>query len=224
MTGMFITATGTEIGKTVVTAALAHQSRAAGGAGWRAVKPVISGYDPADRQSDTAVLLRAMGRDVTPEAGAEISPWRFAAPLSPDMAATRESRAIDPPALVDWCRARIAEGPTLVEGVGGAFVPLARGWLVADWIAALDIPCLLVTGSYLGSLSHTLSCVEALAARGLRPTAVIVSESVESPVPPAESIATLRGWLDMPIRLLPRQRSVDPWRQTPPLADLLGKD
>jgi len=224
MSGLFITATGTEIGKTVLTAALACQSRADGGDGWRAVKPIISGYDPADRGSDTAVLLRAMGREATPGAAAEISPWRFVAPLSPDMAAAREGRAIDPPALVDWCRARMAEGPTLIEGVGGAFVPLAPGWLVADWIAALDIPFLLVTGSYLGSLSHTLSCIEALAARRLTPAAVIVSESVESPAPPEESIATLRGWLDMPIRLLPRQAGADPWRQAPSLADLLGKD
>ena len=82
MSIFFITATGTDAGKTLITAALCHQLRAAGKA-VNALKPVVSGFGPDTSDSDPMILLRALGRDVTQEAIAAISPWRFAAPLSP---------------------------------------------------------------------------------------------------------------------------------------------
>ena len=83
MSTLFVTATGTEIGKTLVTAALCHQLRGAGRP-VRALKPVLSGYDPATlAESDPGVLLASLGEAVTEDAVARITPWRFAAPLSP---------------------------------------------------------------------------------------------------------------------------------------------
>ena len=97
---LFVTATGTGIGKTHVACGLL---RAQGGAG---LKPVLSGFDPASAaDSDAGRLLAAMGRPITPETIAAISPWRFAAPLSPDMAAAREGRAVPFEALIAACRA-----------------------------------------------------------------------------------------------------------------------
>ena len=146
MSTLFVTATGTEIGKTLVTAALCHELRVAGRP-VRALKPVLSGYDPATlAESDPGILLASLGEAVTEEAVAAIAPWRFAAPLSPDMAAAREGRRLDLAAILAFCRA--AEGdPLLIEGIGGAMVPLDDDHTVLDWISAeLGAPALVVAG------------------------------------------------------------------------------
>jgi dethiobiotin synthetase len=119
MSALFVTATGTELGKTFVTCGLARHLRARGGS-VDALKPVASGFDIDHPEgSDSAALLAALGRAVTPETIADISPWRFAAPLSPDMAAGREGRAIDFAAMVSFCRDRIARSDRLlIEGIG----------------------------------------------------------------------------------------------------------
>src|SRR3546814_11454327 len=83
------------------------------------LKPVLSGFDAAaPERSDAGVLLAATGQKATAEALDRMSPWRFAAPLSPDMAAAREGRSVPFDELVDYCRSRAAEasGPPLVEG------------------------------------------------------------------------------------------------------------
>ena len=135
-----------------------------------ALKPVVSGFDPAAAaDSDPGVLLAALGRAVTPEAVAEIAPWRFRAPLSPDMAARLEGRTVDVDAVVGFCRERIAatEGVVVIEGVGGVMVPLDDRRTVLDWITALDVPAVLVSGSYLGAISHTLCALDVLVRRGV---------------------------------------------------------
>src|SRR6516162_2879182 len=77
MTAVFITATGTDIGKTFLTAGLIRHIRGAGGA-VAAIKPIVSGFDPgAWEKSDPAVLLGALGRPVAVEEVERISPWRF---------------------------------------------------------------------------------------------------------------------------------------------------
>jgi dethiobiotin synthetase len=92
MRSYFVTATGTDIGKTYITAGILRAARAAGRP-VSAIKPVLSGYSPEFAAgSDPAVLLAAMGKRVTQHNIAAISPWRFTAPLSPDMAAARENR------------------------------------------------------------------------------------------------------------------------------------
>ncbi len=222
MRAFFVTASGTEVGKTVVACLLCRQLRAAGRR-VRAVKPVITGFaDDAPGGTDTALLLDAQGLDATPGAIAEASPWRFRAALSPDMAARREGRSIDFQGLVDFCRGLRDEagGVLLIEGLGGVLVPLTERETVADWIAALAVPALLVTGSYLGTLSHTLSAAESLKARGIPLAAVIVSESADSPVPLAETVETLERFVT-PVLALPRLNDTGDWRAAPDLTAVL---
>ncbi|MCH7957390.1 MAG: dethiobiotin synthase [Proteobacteria bacterium] len=222
MRAFFVTASGTEVGKTVVACLLCRQLRAAG-TRVRAVKPVITGFaDDAPGGTDTALLLDAQGLDATPGAIAEASPWRFRAALSPDMAARREGRSIDFHKLVDFCRGLRggAEDVLLIEGLGGVLVPLTERETVADWIAALEVPALLVTGSYLGTLSHTLTAAEALKARGVPLAAVIVSESADSPVPLAETVETLERFVT-PVLALPRLNDTGDWRAAPDLTAVL---
>ena len=95
MSAVFVTATGTDIGKTFVAVALIRHMRAAGHA-VHAIKPIVTGFDHgAWQNSDPAVLLAALARPITLQEIEGISPWRFQAPLSPDMAAQREGRVID---------------------------------------------------------------------------------------------------------------------------------
>jgi len=200
MTAVFVTASGTDVGKTFVTLRLiAELTRA--GLGVRALKPVASGFDPADiGSSDTAKLLVAQGLRIDAANLDAVSPWRFAAPLSPDMAAARERRNVPFDALVDFCRAPRDADVTLIEGIGGVMAPLDATHTVLDWIAALKAPALLVVGSYLGSLSHSLTAAAAL----------------EQPVDADETAATLARFLaPTPIRVLRRLGST-------PLAPLLA--
>ena len=188
----FITATGTDAGKTFVAEGLARAWRAAGRR-VRALKPVMSGYaESAAASSDAGRLLAACGYAATPENVAAISPWRFAAPLAPDRAAALEGRALDFDDLVAWCRREVlrSEGAALVEGIGGVMAPLDADHTVREWIVALDLPVLLVAGTYLGAISHTLCALAALREVGAVPAAIVVNESVGG-VSIADTLASL---------------------------------
>jgi dethiobiotin synthetase len=204
MTALFVTATGTDIGKTFVTAGLIRALTRAGRP-VDAAKPVISGFTMNTLSvSDTGVLLSALGRDVCAEEAERISPWRFAAPLSPDMAAEAEGTAIDFDALIADSQSRIATATDilLIEGVGGIMVPLDDRHTVLDWMAALGLPVLLVAGGYLGTISHTLSALDVLARRGLRVAALVVSETPGSTVGLDATIATLRRFVPAETEIL----------------------
>ena len=193
MAAYFVTSTGTDIGKTFVAAGLIRYLRNAG-ANAAALKPVVSGYDSSVVEtSDPAVLLKALGRQVTADEIARIAPWRFRAPLSPDIAAAREGRRIDFDELIAFSRAevRAATGMLFIEGVGGIMVPLDGQRTVLDWMAALNIPLLLVVGGYLGAISHTLTALDVLAQRKLEIAAIVVSESERDTVALDDTVASI---------------------------------
>ena len=206
MASYFITGTGTGVGKTYVTAGLIRAGRELK-RDFAAIKPILSGYDPDNPAgTDPAVLLEAMGRPVTPLNIATVCPWRFAAPLSPDMAAVREGRHIMFNDVVTFCQTAMAaaRGTLLIEGAGGAAVPLDDNHLIIDLIVTLKTPVILVAGTYLGSISHTITTGAFLAAHGVRVTAVVLSESPKSPVLPEETAATLERFVSCPIHIIPR--------------------
>lgn len=207
MSVVFITGAGTDVGKTFVAAGLIAAWRDAGRS-VAAVKPVASGYrEDQIAASDPGRLLAALGRPVTAAAAAAIAPWRFAAPLSPDMAARREGRQVDFTALLTFCRASIADHPgdLVIEGIGGIMVPLDERHTVLDWMAGLAVPVVLVAGSLLGSLSHSLSALAVLRQRGLAVAALVVSESADSTVPFDETVAVITRFAGaVPVLGLPR--------------------
>jgi len=184
MPALFVAGTGTDVGKTYVTAALLRALVGAGRA-VNALKPVVSGFDEAaPAGSDPAVLLQALGRPVTPEMLDRISPWRYAAPLAPNQAAALEGRSVDAEAVIAFCRSGIdAEANTLtfVESAGGIMSPLDDRLTMLDLARALDAPVLLVAGAYLGTISHTLTAVQVIRAAGLDLRAVIVNEDGPGP-------------------------------------------
>ncbi len=227
MKTLFVTGTGTGIGKTLVTATLAHQLRAAGRS-IRVVKPVVTGLDtsalsgdlPSDLSgTDPGILMSAVGEAPTRETLERMSPFRYAAPLAPSLAAAKEGRSLDFDALVTFCR-KGAEGPEdllLIEGVGGVMVPLQDTRTVLDWIAMFATPVLLVTGSYLGALSHTLTALESLHGRGCPVHAIVVSQSEGASVGLHDTIAGLVPFTAAPIFAFPRVDGAEPWRRAPDL-------
>ena len=219
MSRLFITATGTDIGKTLVTCALVSQLRAKGNS-IRAIKPIISGYtDDTMDTIDTAEIIKALGQKMTPETIAQVSPWRFTHPLAPDMAAIREGRSIHYGELVDFCRERHGEDHLIIEGVGGAFVPIDDEHLVVDLINDLDISALVVVGAYLGTISHTVATVEALRGRGVTVSGIVISEAEPGPVPLEELQAALKRLLpDLPMVSIPQ---IDHWSEAPDLTVLV---
>lgn len=224
MSAFFVTATGTDIGKTFVTAGLIRHLREHGKSA-RAFKPVVSGFDIATAAvSDPGVLLDAMDEKITPEALDRVSPWRFAAALSPDMAAAREGRALDFDAIVSACGAQPSDGTLFIEGVGGVMVPLDARHTVLDLMAALKLPLILVAGSYLGTISHTLTALDALRRRDLTIAALVVNDSGDGAVPLDETIAAIARFApDVPIAAIPRVKSwVNARVELAELAAILG--
>jgi len=196
MSAIFVTATGTDIGKTFVARGLIRALRA-GGRTVAAFKPVVSGFEPAEAAgSDSGLLLRALGRPVTLESIAEVSPWRFALPLAPDMAAAREGRRLDYAAVIDFCRTAIAENrdALLIEGVGGVMSPVDHQHTVLEWMTALRLPLILVAGSYLGTISHTLTALDVIARHDLTVVSVVISESIGSSVRLDETREAIAGF------------------------------
>jgi dethiobiotin synthetase len=185
LAALYITATGTDIGKTFVSLGLIEALRRRGRK-VAALKPIVTGFDEKNFSgSDPALLLKACGQAPDLAAIAKIAPWRFAAPLSPDMAAGLVGKAIDIAALARFCNTAIAgvDDALLIEGIGGLMVPLDAKTTICDLIATLDIPMLLIAGTYLGSLSHTLSALEVAQKRGLPIAALVVNETQDSAVP-----------------------------------------
>jgi dethiobiotin synthetase len=196
MSAAFVTATGTEIGKTFVCVGLIQHLRSAGRS-VDAIKPVVSGFDPAAWQdSDPAMLLAALGRPLILDEVERVSPWRFAAPLSPHMAARDEGRPIAFDQVVEFCRRTMSRSLLLIEGIGGIMVPLDERRTVLDLMSMLRIPIVLVAGSYVGTISHTLTALEVLARRNLNIAGVVVSESKDSAASLTDTVATLAHFAD----------------------------
>jgi dethiobiotin synthase len=159
---LVVVGTGTEVGKTVVSAVLLARH---GGVYW---KPLATG-GVEDR--DSATVERLSGCRVLPET------YLFREPLSPHLAARLEGSEIDPARVfADYARHRAAEPALVVEGVGGLLVPLTDGgYLLADLLVALELPCLLVALSTLGTINHTLLTLEAMRSRGLTVAGVVLN-------------------------------------------------
>jgi dethiobiotin synthetase len=206
VTAIFITATGTDVGKTFVVASLIRHLRQMGRA-VDAIKPIVSGYDPAQAAvSDPGALIAALDLPFTPEEIDRISPWRFRAPLSPDLAAQREGRQIDVDRVIDYCQSAIKRhrDVLLIEGVGGIMVPLNSERTILDVMMALRLPLILVTGTYPGTFSHTLTALDSLFRRDMNVLATIVSETPGASLALDEVVASIARFT-APVIGLPRR-------------------
>ena len=182
MRGLFVTGTGTEVGKTALSAALIA-AMAAAGEQVRAYKPVVTGLDeqtkPEAWPPDHELLARVAG--MAPEA---VAPLRYGPPVSPHLAARLAGQAIDPDGLLARARAAAGESGDLlvIEGVGGLLVPLTdAGFTVRDLAAALGLPVVIAASPGLGTINHTLLTIAVARASGLDVRAVVLTPWPEAP-------------------------------------------
>jgi dethiobiotin synthase len=167
---LIVTGTGTGVGKTVTCAAIvARYGRKIPLAYW---KPVATG---ASTERDSETVGRWCGKL------AAILPETFLldAPLSPHLAARKESRSVDPEKIaLELVRhaTEDTERRIVIEGAGGLLVPLTdQGYLFADLVRDLHLPVVVVAANVLGAINHTLLTLEALRARGIELAAVVLS-------------------------------------------------
>ena len=173
--GAFVTGTGTEVGKTVVAAALARTA-AAEGRSVAVFKPAVSGLDEyaaSGEEPDQALLRRAAGSAQTDD---QIAPYRYGPPVSPHLGAALAGEEIEPATLRAVADAAADRADLLVcEGVGGFLVPLTLGYLVRDLARDLGLPVTIAAAPGLGTINHTLLTIEAVRAVGLRVAAVVLT-------------------------------------------------
>src|SRR4051812_49509812 len=163
MQGVFVTGTGTEVGKTVVAAVIAR-TLAHEGHRVAVFKPAVTGLEE-EGETDHALLRRASGSSQRDE---EIAPYRYDPPASPHLAAALAGEEIDPERLREVARDAAAGADAIVcEGVGGLLVPLTPTYLVRDLAVDLGYPLVVVASPGLGTINHTLLTIEAARAAGL---------------------------------------------------------
>jgi dethiobiotin synthetase len=181
--GVFVTGTGTEVGKTVVAAVLAN-TLAREGHHVAVFKPAVTGLDEG-AEADHELLRRAAGAAQSDE---EIAPYRYGPPASPHLAAAMAGEEIKPARLLEAAGAAAAGADMLVcEGVGGLLVPLAGrfcnptgdknapAYLIRDLAVDLGYPLVVVASPGLGTINHTLLTIESARAAGLEVALVVLT-------------------------------------------------
>ena len=98
-------------------------------------------------------------------------------------------------------------------------VPIDAQHTVLDWMRALGLPLIVVAGSYLGTISYTLTAVDVLRRNDLSITALVVSETADSPVPLADTVAAIARFIN-PIKVIGLPRLIDPTTDHAAFGDL----
>ena len=180
MRGIFVTATDTGVGKTVLAAAICA-ALADRGEQVAAFKPVVTGTDaePDDWPHDHELLARVATIRQEPK---DVAPLSFGPAVSPHLAAEMAGDTIEPHELARAAREAGDRADTLVcEGVGGLLVPLTPGYLVRDLVVELDLPLVIAARPGLGTINHSLLTIEAARAVGLDVAAVVMTPWPEEP-------------------------------------------
>lgn len=174
---IFITGTDTGVGKTLLTGLLLHYLRR-NGCHTLAMKPFCSGG-----RGDTELLRAIQDDELTSD---EITPFYFAEPIAPLIAARKHRRTVQLREVLRRIR-RLASRCEclLVEGIGGLLVPLGEGFAVRDLIACLGCEVVVVSANRLGTINHTLLTAAALQAAGVKgfKTVLMASQKPDSSTP-----------------------------------------
>jgi dethiobiotin synthetase len=219
MNGIFVTGTGTEVGKTVVAAVIAR-TLAAAGERVGVFKPVVSGlddYDGRDDPPDHELLRIASG---STQSDAAIAPYRYGPPASPHLAAELAGERVDPAHLREAATAAAAGTDHLVcEGVGGFLVPLTTGYLVRDFARDLGLPVVVAATPGLGTINHTLLTLESVRAVGLEVALAVLTPWPDQPGPvELSNREAIRALGDVEVDVLPALDLSDPssWPEVRP--------
>jgi dethiobiotin synthetase len=230
--GVFVTGTGTDVGKTVVAAAMAR-SIADHGASVAVFKPALTGMDEFPDYDEAAAIAAVAGGGATAaienlpdhailraaarssQTDDEIAPYRFDPPMSPHLAAGLAGVEIDPDQVMRAARAA-ADGVDAIvcEGAGGLLVPLSPTWTMRSCAVELGYPLVVVAPPGLGTINHTLLTVESARSVGLKVAAIVLNPWPEDPTPiEADNRETIESLSGVEVLTLPKLdlTSPDTW-------------
>jgi dethiobiotin synthase len=168
--GLFVTGTDTNVGKTVLAAALMLRCRT--NMPVRYWKPIQTGIDQTDDQGDDTQTVERLGRCAPGELFR--SGIRLPRPVSPHLAARWSGTTIEIPPLVESIAREPDDRAWIVEGAGGVLVPIGDEQTMVDLMIALDLPAIVAARTALGTINHTLLTLEALRRRNVRVAGVVM--------------------------------------------------
>ena len=209
MRGVFVTGTGTGVGKTVVAGALAARLRA-GGERVAVFKPVLTGLDEPPAPGwprDDELLAAAAGVPV-----ATVTARRYRPPVSPHLAAELAGETLSLEQLASAAR-RAGEraGALVIEGVGGLLVPLTPDASVRELAVELGLPLVIAAHPDLGTINHALLTIESARAAGLAVRAVVLGPWPDAPsVMERSNRDTIAARASVEVACLPQARSGAP--------------
>ena len=188
-----VLAVGTDIGKTFLVENLCKKNSK-----YNAIKPIITGFIN-DNNSDSAKILNALNIKINKTNLDKISPWRFKKALSPNFVSNISKNEI-----IDFCLKNIKKSQEnqqtlLIEGAGGVMTPINKNFTFLDLAEDLQLPILLVTSNYLGAISHTLCCLEAIKNKNLKISKIIVNEHQLMPIKTLKFIDCLNNFCNYEI-------------------------
>jgi dethiobiotin synthetase len=176
VTGVFVTATDTGVGKSILSASLLA-ALVAEGHPVRAYKPVVTGLHDAaeiaargDWPADDELLADAAGMNIE-----EVTPLCFGPAVSPHLAAQLAGMSVDPAMLIERARAHDSSDTLVVEGVGGLLTPLTSDFSICDLAVALGLPVLIAARPGLGTINHTLLTLNVARHAGLHVQGVVLT-------------------------------------------------
>ncbi|MFH1519406.1 MAG: dethiobiotin synthase [Candidatus Omnitrophota bacterium] len=173
MSGIFVIGTDTGVGKTIVTGLLA---KFLADQGYKVITQKWVEAGSVGFSKDVSLHLKLLNKKKQELKNylANISPYRFKFPSSPHLASSLEKRKISIERIKkNFKFLEKAFDFVVVEGVGGALVPLNKRKLVIDVAKELNLSVLVVVGNKLGAINHTLLTIEALKARKLKIAGIV---------------------------------------------------
>lgn len=199
---IFITGTGTSVGKTYFGC---HLARFLTRKGFRVgvMKPIETGIVRDDR-SDGALLKKAAKSEIPLE---WVSPYRFKTPAAPIIASRLEKKKIGIPLILKkYHRLALDHDWMIVEGAGGLMVPILKGFYMADLILSLNLGVILIASEQLGTINHTLLSVHLAQSRGIKIFAIILNQRKSMEDSTTRTHATiLRENVDFPVLTYPKK-------------------
>jgi dethiobiotin synthetase len=218
MADLLVTGTDTNVGKTVIAAALLIALREAG---IRAIgfKPAETGLDPAEAGPADSEILAQASSAAHPAATPLL---RLSEPLAPAVAADRAGVALD----LDEAEARVAAlraagFRVVLEGAGGLLAPLSWGATARDLARDLDLAAVIVSRAGLGALNHACLTVESLRAWAVPVRGIVLNAAGDSLAEQTNPDALRRLIPDVAVVVVPRFPEIDPLRCAQQAAALL---
>jgi len=191
MSGVFITATSTEIGKTYTACAIARALKK--------IKVNVGVFKPfaTGDLNDAKQLIKASGVKETPEA---VTPEFCALPMSPYIAAKLEGKKLNINKVLSAYK-RMAKKYEfmIVEGAGGLMVPIEKNFFIDDLIKKLNLPAIVVASRSLGTINHTLLTVERLKQRKIPVLGIVVNACAKKDISSKYNAALLKQFTKLPI-------------------------